>query len=960
MKNNESNKEIPLQHNLIQNEPSADQIKFQLGHYKIIDLIGKGGMGEVFLAYDTICCRNIALKKIRSNLLDHKQVHSRFLKEAHVTSQLIHPSIIPIYSIHKEEKEIYYTMPYVQGETLKEIFKNARKLTQKGKKVDPHIGSIPSLIRIFINVCQAIAYAHSKKVLHRDLKPENVIVGPYGEVLILDWGLATLIKTNEEEEIEIPQGSHLGGITRLGKVVGTVNYMAPERARGNTSTYQTDIYSLGVILYQILTLKYPFIRGGLEEYRKKQSIEIIQDPIEIAPYREIPRILSNVALKCLDPNPENRYQSVDELIKEIESYIEGRAEWFHIATLNPQKKEDWEFQEHIYLSHHIAITHLAEGSDWMTLMISKASFSENILLEAKVCLHDDCYGIGFLFSIPESSERKYLNDGYCLWMGSEKHRATKLMRSTMEVIYAPEIVLRHEEWYDVRIDKNDNIIHFYLNKKLQFSYISHLPFLGTHVGLISKDFNFEIEDFNVYIGGQNVMVKCLAVPDAFLAFKKYEIALSEYRRIGYSFPGRAEGREALFRAGITLLEQAKNVNIDEAQNYYELALKEFEKLYKTAGAPFEYLGKALVYQSMHEYDEEIKCFELGCRKYYKHPLISILHEQILFRMHECSRIHRKATFQFILLTTRLLPEAALSKHVKKLFESLQKHWESLPFIEIDEEIQKSIISKKILFSIKLAFWLGRPLTIEEILQDLIKNPCPQSLMINGLICIIKLGSVPLAEKILNGLDNLDEEAKEDLRLIIETEKHFNIEPILKYIQKRDSTNFSFERTILHIVELALDLHLEKEIYSIYLSLKHPFQHENQIYLDAYLCWILIYKQRWEESSKIFQKYPLESLTQETSLLYTVYGCWLLACEGKEIAQIHFSSILDTSFPKTFCLLGHYLNRRFQDNQIWLQRAFSWEKRQLYRQLQLYFHIVKNHELEETYSQLEKQEKINVN
>ena len=242
-------------------QPEEESIQFTLGPYQVLKGIGKGGMGEVFLAYDTTCGRRIALKRIRSDLVEHIQMHNRFLKEARITSQLTHPSIIPIYAIHGQDNLVYYTMPYVEGETLKQILRKTRLMERRGQKSDT--GSIPSLVRIFLNICQAIAYAHSKGVLHRDIKPENIIVGQYGEVLILDWGLAKLLRpgktpAEEEEFTQEHEGHPLHQLTNVGKVVGTVAYMAPERAMGNPATYQSDIYSLGVILYQILTLYMPY------------------------------------------------------------------------------------------------------------------------------------------------------------------------------------------------------------------------------------------------------------------------------------------------------------------------------------------------------------------------------------------------------------------------------------------------------------------------------------------------------------------------------------------------------------------------------------------------------------------------------------------------------------------------------------------------------------------------------
>jgi serine/threonine protein kinase len=183
--------------------PTAEEVLFTVDFYQVIKSIGKGGMGEVFLAYDPNYGRYLAIKRIRSDLIENKAIFNRFIKEARITSQLTHPAIIPIYAIRDEAEMAYYTMPYVEGDTLKQILIRTKKQQQQGEELDHIGGSIPALMRIFLNVCQAVAYAHTKRVLHRDLKPENIIIGRFGEVFMLDWGLAQLIHS-APEELDLP------------------------------------------------------------------------------------------------------------------------------------------------------------------------------------------------------------------------------------------------------------------------------------------------------------------------------------------------------------------------------------------------------------------------------------------------------------------------------------------------------------------------------------------------------------------------------------------------------------------------------------------------------------------------------------------------------------------------------------------------------------------------------------
>jgi len=948
---------------LTEHLPSEEQIQFVIGPYQVLQSIGKGGMGEVFLAYDTTCGRRLALKKIRPDLVEHKQLHNRFLKEARITSQLTHPAIIPIYAIHSEGELTYYTMPFVEGETLKQLLRRARQQEKKGEKID-QAASIPALIRIFLSICQAIAYVHSKHILHRDLKPENIIVGHYGQIVILDWGLAKLLRSTQEKDsdsfLESPLDDQVHHhLTHIGRVVGTVSYMAPERALGQPANFQTDIYSLGVILYQLLTLKPPFFRPSLTEFRQNMHQEKLIDPIEIAPYRDIPRSLSRVVMKCLAPLPEHRYQTVDELIHDLENYIEGRSEWFQIAELDPSKKDDWEFQENVFIPEHIALTREMEASNWVNLMISKASFQENIKLEATVKIGERGNGIGFLLSVPEAAERTHLNDGYHLWLGSDTNKSTKMLRSTVEVIQASEIFLKRHEWYSVCIEKNDSNIHFYLNDVLQFSYIGHLPLVGTHIGLLSQDADFSIKDFFVYVGSQNVTVNCLAVPDAFLAHKDFTIALNEYRRIGYSFPGRAEGREAMFRAGITLLEQANTTSDqDKKSGLYDLAQEEFHKLYGTPGAPLEYLGKALIYEALGDYEEEAKCFELAYRRYPRHPLLPVLQEQIVYRMHESSRFNRQATFNFILLALKYMPAIASNLNTKKLLNSLEKYWESLFFIENDPNAKTSEELRNLALSLRLAFWLARPYTLCEIIDKLPLKIDAHIPLCNAIFCLIELGSWRLAQKQLENMSKfMDFKTKSMLEIAI-LKNSTSIEAAVEFYVKHASKAQSYdaERTFLYLMEQALDEDKPELVHLLYKQCQ-PLSSEAQLKTQAYVVWAYLLEKQWDKAGEILHAYPIEFLSQETSLFHFLYGCWLYVAEGREIAHIHFSAIYEVPYPHSWTLFSYYLKGKIIENQGWMLKSFLWERRQLYRQLSLFYHCIGEKEKALHFQQKTKEEAI---
>lgn len=850
----------------------------KVDQYEIIRSLGKGGMGEVFLVKDPLCAREVALKKIRDEMNGNKTMQERFLREAKVAALLTHPSIIPIYAISKEN--LYYTMPHVEGETLKQIVRQTREEEKNGEAVHPIGSSIPTLIRIFLSVCQAIAYSHSRGILHRDLKPENIIVGKYGEVMLLDWGLADFIAfPSEEVAIDIPESHDL---TRPGKIPGTLSYLPPERVRGEPSSIHTDIYALGVILYQLLTLELPFHRPTIEAFRKMMKHERLLDPIEVAPYRDIPPHLADITKKCLHIDKNQRYQSVDSLISDLESYVEGKPEWMPAASLNIAQKEDWEFQENVLLAKHIAITRGTEVMEWVNLMISKASFSGNTQVKTRIKLNKASHGVGFLLGIPESAERKGLEDGYCLWIG----QTCKLFRSNVEVLSNPDVHIPENTWHTITIEKVEHHLRFFLDGELRLHYISHIPLTGTHLGVLLRDVDFQIEEIQVFTGSQNVTVNCLAVPDAFLAAKYYTKALLEYRRIGYSFAGRAEGREALFRAGITLLEEAlSKKKTPEREQLLIAALDEFSKLRNTPGAPLEYLGKSLVYKASNELEEEVKCLELALRKYPKHPLLSVLSEHIALRLHETSFHNRVAAYQFALLALRHLPQIFANPDHRKLFESLESHWETLAFIErADHEHNTSM-------AIILAFWLVKPITLVEILES-----TKSTLLIgNALFALLELG--------------FDEWVKENLH-------HLNGDPMRKaeIESALNGIQPTSQRAKLYIVQK---------------------KHNLPALTDALPIAQLLLNNSWKEAG---EKLSPPFTANEHDPIFFLTGCWLRKTQGEKAALSYFSNLLDAPFPPINSLLANYLHRKIDLKKgHWAQQSFLWEKMELCKQLLLYYH-----------------------
>jgi serine/threonine-protein kinase len=905
------------------------EISQDFAPYQLLKLIGKGGMGEVFLAYDPICERSVALKKIRDVLKNNTSIQQRFLREAKVASQLTHPSIIPIYSIH--QNPTYYTMPFVEGDTLKQALQEIKEKEAIGEELSQK-SSISSLARVFLHVCEAIAYTHSKGILHRDLKPENIIIGKYGEVFILDWGIADFISNIKDEEVVI--GTEKlpikASLTKPGKIAGTLLYMAPERISGAPSSIATDIYALGIILYQILTLHFPFKRRSLAEFKKQAPFERLLDPAEVAPHRDIPRQLAQVTKKCLSPQ-EHRYQRVEEMIQDLKNYLEGKPEWILTKELDIQQKSDWEFQENILLAKQIAITRNAELTEWVNLMISNSAFPENLKIEAEIQIKEQNQGFGVLLNVPETEKRKGIEEGYCIWIGSKKSPKSYLFRSQVLVKEFSQNFFIPQKTHHLCVERVDNQLRLFFDGALVLSYLSHLPLKGNHIGILIKDTEFTLKKFHIFTRSHNAVINCLAVPDAFFSKQDYDTALFEYQKIASSFPGRSEGREATFRAGLTLLEKAKKKNSQEKNPFFHLALEEFEKLHNTPGAPLEYLGKSFVYAALSDSEEEANCLELALRKFPKHPLSFVIQEHLLYRVHESSLTHREATYRLLWIGLRLIPHFKDNSDTASLLENVQKNWQWPYFIE-------KIASEEIsVLSICLAFYLSKKEHLLDMAYGFSKEN-KEALLENTLFALLELGHAQEVEKFLSEKKPISYPLKlVNLALCSHSDVQGSCFDLFSSLTE-GKTSFKELRVLFHIIQEHLDTQkLSKlEVFLENFSRK-KLSKKDLLIFDHFLVWMYLLQNAWDKSKKIFSSYAPEILHAENSPLYVPYGCLLLVSEGKEIAKIHFSNILDSAYSHSFSFLAYFVLNKL-DNK-WLEEAFFWEKQTFYRQATLYYHVL---------------------
>jgi tetratricopeptide (TPR) repeat protein len=284
-------------------------------------VIARGGMGEIVLCVDRGLRREVAMKRILPADARDPRRRMRFVEEAQVTGQLEHPNIVPVHDLAADgEGAVYFTMKLVRGRALGEILDAVRR-----GDASP---TLPELLRIFLKVCDGVAFAHSRGVIHRDLKPDNIMVGDFGEVLVMDWGLAKILGCGDAPTPEGVRSSRSDSSTTLtegGSPLGTPAYMPPEQAEGRLEEIdqRSDVYSLGGILHEILTLARP---SGAVTRTLRPGVAMPAAPRERpSPLRRVPRELLAIASKCLAEAREERYQGVPELAADVVRFLEGRS-----------------------------------------------------------------------------------------------------------------------------------------------------------------------------------------------------------------------------------------------------------------------------------------------------------------------------------------------------------------------------------------------------------------------------------------------------------------------------------------------------------------------------------------------------------------------------------------------------------------------------------------------------------
>ena len=281
--------------------------------YQIIKTLGEGGMANVYLAHDTILDRNVAVKVLRGDLANDEKFVRRFQREALSASSLSHPNIVEMYDVGEDNGQYYIVMECVEGKTLKQVLKSRGNL------------SITEVIDIMLQLTDGMAHAHDAYIVHRDIKPQNIMILSNGVIKITDFGVATALNNTQ--------------LTQTNSVMGTVHYLPPEQANGKGSTIRSDIYSLGVMMYELLTGHVPYKGDSAVEIALKHLKEPLPSVKKEIP--SIPQSIENIIIRSTAKNPKNRYTDAREMHDDIKTALdEGRSDEKRWVYKHPENDLD--------------------------------------------------------------------------------------------------------------------------------------------------------------------------------------------------------------------------------------------------------------------------------------------------------------------------------------------------------------------------------------------------------------------------------------------------------------------------------------------------------------------------------------------------------------------------------------------------------------------------------------------
>ena len=527
--------------------------------YEMKRVVGTGGMGVIYEAVDLKCERPVAIKVLLDERRRQEGAFDRFTQEAKITAQLEHPNIVPVHELGVEARgNVFYSMKLIHGVTLAEVLIGIRKGDQTVIEKYP----LGRLLTIFQKLCDAVAFAHGRGVIHRDLKPSNVMIGEYGEVLVLDWGLA--ISGAFPPVLNAGPGGRPAGNspevmdekTTSNAIVGTPSFMAPEQVRGGEASTRSDIYSLGAILYGILTLHTPatgktinetlrrIVAGDIKppvEYNRKPSREGGQAVLPHCPGGQIPAFLSDVAMKALSVDPAQRHPTVTDLQADVESYQNGMV-WHLILDEDfsaPDVLDRWEV---VGGQCTVEDGELALSGGEPQMLLLKQPVTGDVRLEF------ECYQSGqfmndiacLLSGIRRDNSWDTSVSGYAFKYGAHNNSLVLLARRDIDVFLKVAVAaIEQGSRYHVIAERVGSRLRLVVNDVEVVKFVDPAPLTGpdrTLVGLLGWVADTHYTRIRVYSLGTPWKVDLLDIAERHAGRGNIDMAVALFQDVMDSFP----------------------------------------------------------------------------------------------------------------------------------------------------------------------------------------------------------------------------------------------------------------------------------------------------------------------------------------------------------------------------------------------------------------------------------------
>ncbi len=578
-------------------QPPPAVMERPIGEYRIIKMLGSGGMGRVYLVYEPLLHRTVALKVLVPNAEnpDGEATVARFLAEAMLTGRLAHAGIIPIYQVGFDPAHgYYYSMRYVKGRTLQDILR-ARQRNAEGSEEY----SLARLLTVFQRVCEAVGFAHHNGILHRDIKPTNVMLTSVNEVLVLDWGLAKDLHRHDplsalsrhdggRERAEEYRGLHteatraflshaddsniqsastaqlsalassaaknalLEGMTQDGRLVGTPWYMSPEQIRGEQDlTPASDVYSLGVMLYQVLCGRRP-----VEEYDMSVLAEKVLNgdyvPLQQCPEASrLPRALIDIVQRCLARDLSERYGDAAEIAADLEMYLEGRsplrtltrARYAQPASPAPALDDEWVVERGEPRVEETGVV-LPSGTMLRSRIRSPGDFRATIGFRTRPgrwCL---------VVRLVEKDEDSADNAHHDIRIGQQERACLELRCLGRRVQRRFDIRLQADRYYELGVELEDGHMRVRLDGTRMLSFRDIFPLAGGHVAVGATEGTVVLRDFEWRSRGAPFHLSPHYLPDQHYRAARFDKARELYLQLADGHPEREEGLMALYKAGM--------------------------------------------------------------------------------------------------------------------------------------------------------------------------------------------------------------------------------------------------------------------------------------------------------------------------------------------------------------------------------------------------------------------------